>query len=139
MTRYFRMIDDHPPYEAIWSDEPADPWDVPIWTAAVRARKRFRGAPVFIVTENLKDGPPKDKDGLQFHRGVGFLHPRDFPALISVWADLSVTGERPRRQRGSPPAGTPTSQQAPDVSLPPDIEEWLRQLSSRLPKPPQGQ
>lgn len=37
MTTFFRVVDDHPPYEGTWSEEPSDIWDIPIWTAATRA------------------------------------------------------------------------------------------------------
>jgi len=136
VTRVFRVVDDHPPHEQTWSEEPADAWDVPIWTAAIRARRQFPGVPVFIVTENLKDGPPRDEGGLQVFRSVGFIHPNDFPAVLSVWADISATAER-QRKGGGPPAA-PASELAEDTSLPADTEELLRIMSALTDKPPEG-
>jgi hypothetical protein len=139
MTTVFRVIDDHPPYEQTWSDEPADAWDIPIWTAATRAQHRFRGAPIFIVTDNLKDGPPKDKHGLQHHRNIGFIHPNDFVALIDAWADLMYTGEsrtRSRRSGRSTKEGTSKTGQE-EITLLPEVEEFLRIVSARLGKTPE--
>lgn len=102
VTRVFRVVDDHPPYEQGWVDEPADTWDIPIWTAAVRAQQRFPGAPVFIVTDNLKDGPPGDSQGLQHYRDVGFIHPVSFISLISAWAEVMHSSEQ--EELGLPPS-----------------------------------
>jgi len=138
VTAVFRVIDDHPPYEQTWSDHPRDIWDIPIWTAAIRAQQSYRGAPVFVVTDNLRDGPPKDEHGLQYHRDVGFIHPEQFAQLIDAWADLMYTGEarrRPPQAERQPTGDSPTFQLA-GVALPPEIEELLRAASARLPHDP---
>jgi len=139
VTRAFRVVDDHPPYEQAWSDQPRDIWDIPIWTAAIRAQLKFPGAPVFIVTENLKDGPPKDKNGLQYHRNVGFIHPDNFLSLLSAWADFMHTGEPRMRHRRSPvrqpSEGAPRLEQE-EITLFPEIAEVLRIASAGLNKNP---
>jgi len=82
LTQVFRVVDDHPPHELLWTDEPADEWDVPVWNAAVRARARF------IVTENVKDGPPPDRNGIRMHGGIFFVHPDDFLGYLDWYADF---------------------------------------------------
>jgi len=139
MTRYFRVVDDHPPYEHVWTDEPSDAWDIPIWTAAARAQQRFRGAPVVIVTVNLKDGPPEDEHGLRRFQNVGFIHPQSFARLIDTWADFISTGElrrRAGRTRSPQPANAPSSG-AEEAALAPDIQELLRIVSARLGRDPE--
>ena len=41
MTEIFRVVVDRPPDELAWSPEVRDPWDLPIWNAAVRSRADF--------------------------------------------------------------------------------------------------
>jgi hypothetical protein len=73
----FRVVDDRPPDEPSWTNRPRDEWDIPLWNAAVRS-----GA-AFIVTENLRDGPPPDTEGIRRHEGIVFIHPEDFLTLIA--------------------------------------------------------
>jgi hypothetical protein len=81
LTRCFRVVDDHPPMEKSWTENPRDEWDIPIWTAAKRANAQF------VVTVNLSDAPPKDSDGIQEHEGIYYLHPSAFLALLNRVAD----------------------------------------------------
>jgi hypothetical protein len=76
LTLYFRVIDDCPPQTALWTDSPPDEWDWPLWTAAERAEA------VFIVTDNVQNGPPKGPDGVQEHAGIFIVHPDVFLRLI---------------------------------------------------------
>jgi hypothetical protein len=85
MTAVFQVIDDCPPPEETW-DSPRDTWDVPIWSAAKRS-----GAHV-IVTANLRDGPPTDRQGRQVFEGVIWCHPVMFAKVIDLWADIVATG-----------------------------------------------
>jgi hypothetical protein len=77
----FRVVDDGPPDEPSWTDRPRDEWDIPLWNAAVRS-----GA-AFVVTENLRDGPPRDAEGIRRHAGIVFIHPDDFLALVASAVD----------------------------------------------------
>jgi hypothetical protein len=138
MTQHFHVVDDRPPYEEAWSAQPADLWDIPQWTAAVRAQQRFRGAPVCVVTDNLQDGPQKDARGLQQCRGIAYFHPVSFAKLIDAWADLTYTGEPSRRRQrsGRSPTQEARAGQSAGTALPRDIEEFLRTVSARLPENP---
>lgn len=77
MTAVFHVVDDRPPSEEPWPGGPRDERDVPIWNAAMRA-----GAD-FVVTENLRDGPPPNEQGIQEHRGIRYIHPDDFIAALN--------------------------------------------------------
>ena len=81
------MVDDHPPYEPDWNADVPDPWDQPVWTAAVRGNANV------VVTENLKDGPPPSVEGVREHRGIVYLHPDELLRSLDVYATLIV---RPR-------------------------------------------
>ncbi|MBI4492306.1 MAG: PIN domain-containing protein [Chloroflexi bacterium] len=89
LTTVFHVSEDRPPPEALWSPRPLDEWDVPIWTAAVRAKADF------IVTENLKDGPPPDGQGLRRHGDITYVHPDQFLALVDWWADAAESAQLP--------------------------------------------
>jgi hypothetical protein len=78
----FRFVDDHPPFEAQWTEDVTDQWDQPVWTAAVRGNARV------VVTENLKHGPPRNADGVREHNGIVYLHPDFFLQSIDLYAHL---------------------------------------------------
>lgn len=82
MTSVFRVVDDCPPAEPVW-DSPRDAWDIPLWSAAKRCDARF------IVTANLKDGPPADENGLRIFEGVTWIHPEAFADEVDRCADSS--------------------------------------------------
>lgn len=82
LTRVFRVVDDRPPLEDTWTEHPSDEWDVPIWTAAVRAESHF------IITENLSDGPPEDVNGCREYAGIIFVHPATFLEFLNYLTDL---------------------------------------------------
>jgi hypothetical protein len=76
MTAVFRVVDDRPPSEEAWPGGPRDERDVPIWTAAVRVRADF------VVTENLRDGPPPDDRGVREHDGIVYISPGDLVRML---------------------------------------------------------
>ena len=47
---HFHVVDDRPPLAQMWADDPPDPWDQPIWTAAVRAKESFQPPLTLLVT-----------------------------------------------------------------------------------------
>lgn len=109
VTAVFRVVEDAPPYEPLWTETPRDPHDRPIWTAAVRARAHM------VVTENLRDGPPPGADGFRSWDNVLYVAPDDFVALLDWWdgADeaardgvtAGATAAHPERGRSvEPPA-----------------------------------
>jgi hypothetical protein len=81
----FRVVEDCPPYEPQWTREPSDPWDQPIWTAAVR------GNAAIVATENLKDGPPADARGRRQYRGIDYIHPEKVLRLLDAWSDMQFS------------------------------------------------
>jgi hypothetical protein len=85
----FSVVDDRPPDEHLWTDRPRDEWDIPLWNAAVR------GGAGFIVTENLRDGPPPDTEGVRRHAGITFINPDDFLALIAEDVDRHTMLDSP--------------------------------------------
>src|SRR5438046_8620245 len=85
----FETVDDRPPFETMWTPDPRDPYDAPIWTAAVRGRAHF------VVTANLEDGPPPDAHGLQRYAGICYVHPERFLPLLDCWASASASGQLP--------------------------------------------
>ncbi len=98
-TEVFRVVDDCPPPEPLWTDSPTDEWDIPIWTAAKRARAQF------IVTSNVKDGPPKGPNGLQQFEGIYFLDPDRFLDFLEFYVDRMISSDIPELvELGEPPA-----------------------------------
>ena len=92
---HFRVIEDRPPLEAMWTNEPRDPSDAPIWTAAVRLHRLYPASCVLVITDNLKDGPPPDSRGLQLHENVLYIHPEQATRAMTAWTALMTTGELP--------------------------------------------
>jgi len=121
----FRIVDDRPPDEPFWTDRPRDEWDIPLWNAAIRS-----GAD-FIVTENLRDGPPPDAEGLRRHRGIVFVHPSEFLTLLEERVVHPSLPEPPQidelparpTQPDHPLADTSPTEIPP--SMQPDIEAIL--------------
>jgi hypothetical protein len=68
----FQTIAPSPPYPDAWQ-ELTDPWDKPVWGAAVAAGAQY------VVSENTHDFPPVDDegrhvwDGIEYMRGAAFL------------------------------------------------------------------
>jgi hypothetical protein len=83
----FETVDDRAPNELLWTDKPRDRWDIPLWNAAIRS-----GAD-YVVTENLRDGPPPGADGVRRHQGIVFIHPTDFLALLQNHVDQLIPPE----------------------------------------------
>lgn len=110
MTEVFRVVEDRPPDERVWAAEVRDPDDLPIWNAAVRSSADF------IVTSNLRDGPPVDTYGRQTFDGVTFVGPEDFAAVLVHWGALVSTG--------APPDGG-------DSPLPEPLRELVDEMQSR--------
>ena len=88
LTTAFRIVEDCPPLDLLWSRHPADDWDAPIWTAAIRSRAHF------IVSENLEHGPPETGE-LRTYGGVYLIHPSDFIQFIDWLADVTVATRLP--------------------------------------------
>ncbi len=102
---HFHVVEDRPPLEPMWTDTPPDPWDQPIWTAAVRARALFGGALVLVITSNLRDGPPIDQDGLRRFQEIAFVSPDEAIQLIEVAAQVESSESLPAF--GEQPGQTP--------------------------------
>jgi hypothetical protein len=122
----FEVIEDRPPLEAAWTTPLPDEYDWPVWTAAVRGRAQF------LVTANLRDGPPPDASGTRYWQGITYVHPDEFQILLNIWSDIMEThDERPiwsiaeyweSRQRQTGTDQTPIS---------PQIERFLAELEDR--------
>lgn len=82
VTTVLRVVEDCPPYEDQWTDSPRDTHDRPIWTAAVRAGAHF------VVTENLKDGPPEDSEGYRVWNDIVYVHPDQFLEFLDGGTDI---------------------------------------------------
>lgn len=76
MSAVFRVMEDAPPHEPLWTETPRDPHDRPIWTSAVRARAHV------VVTDNLRDGPPPDERGLRRWGGILYAAPDHVVAAL---------------------------------------------------------
>lgn len=82
----FRVVEDAPSLEQTWTAGLVDQWDIPVWTAAVRAQAHV------VITENVTDGPPPDPHGVRAHDDVCFLHPERFLAFMDwLTEDLGST------------------------------------------------
>lgn len=122
LSPVFSVVEDQPPPEPMWAD-PRDTHDAPIWTAAVRGRA------LYVVTENLKDGPPVDVDGLRTHAGITYIHPDDFVPLVDLWAELVAARQVPIRDR------LPlilAQQAAAGAQLPEHVEAYLRLMDAQV-------
>ena len=86
MTDVFRVIEDAPPQASLWTETPRDPYDRPIWTAAVRARAHV------VVTDNLRDGPPVNDQGLRRWEGILYAAPDDLIEALDWWAEEVARG-----------------------------------------------
>jgi hypothetical protein len=134
MTTVFEVVDDKPPPAPLWTETPRDDDDLPIWTAAVRAKADV------IVTENLDDGPPPDEDGLRHYQGIWYVHPDDFVALLDWWGHLYETGQsRTYHEReesstvdAAPPQGADEEDLTP-ASISAFIEALIRRAREQLP------
>ena len=86
MCRVFHIAEDYPP-EVMWP-APRDPLDQPLWSAARRSRT------LFVVTFNLKDGPPENADGVRRHEDTLYVAPDVFVLLAHYWSELMALGEQ---------------------------------------------
>ncbi len=62
----FELVHPLPPYPAVW-ETLTDPWDVPIYAAAVA------GAARYVVSDNTRDYPQEGVDGRREYGGVEYL------------------------------------------------------------------
>jgi hypothetical protein len=92
---HFHVVEDRPPLAPMWTDTPRDPWDQPIWTAAVRTKALFPGSLVLVITSNLRDGPPIDQDGLRRFQDITFISPDEALLLIDAVAQFRLADELP--------------------------------------------
>ena len=130
VSHVFQVVDDRPPPEPAWTDRPIDEWDTPIWTAAKR------GGAHCIVTENLKDGPPPDANGLQQYEGIFFIHPDNFLRALDYLADFYwskgfVELEDSPSRRAEPQNNPLETINDSWFRLNPDVRDWLSQLIKR--------
>ena len=118
MTTVFHVVEDRPPYDRLWSETLSDEHDRQIWTAAVRSRAHM------VVTDNLRDAPPPDQDGLQIWDGILFVHPDTCLAFLA-WLTRPRVSIDDAEQSSDP---SPTATTRPDDSrgLHPRILEFLR-------------
>jgi hypothetical protein len=84
LTPYFRVVEDWPPAATLWMTPPPDEWDVPLWTAATVGHARF------VVTENLRDGPPPNSEGVRLYQGVVYTHPDRF-LRFATWFSHTIS------------------------------------------------
>jgi hypothetical protein len=119
LSAVFQVIEDRPPLAPSWPATRIDKWDIPIWTAAVR------GNASFVVTDNLKDGPPPDPQGTQSYKGVLFVHPK--PLLTFLDQRLSIIAGR-----GLPSISERTSAEPHELApLDLQIEAGIREAYQR--------
>jgi hypothetical protein len=127
---HFHVVEDKPPFAPAWVDQMPDPYDAPIWTAARRAQATV------IVTQNLKDGPPKYEHGVQVFADVLYLDPADLPAFLMWWGDYYASGGLGSSETSWNPTtdGDPdrtASDVASDSALSPAIRELILDLQRR--------
>jgi hypothetical protein len=124
MTAVFRVVDDCPPAESMWSTTPRDPDDTPLWTAAVRARTDF------VVTENLQDGPPPDAAGRRRYVGITYVHPVTFIAILQLWASFMDTGQHPTSEElaGDTRSLAETVTQPPSLATAPPPVKYIEDI-----------
>jgi hypothetical protein len=127
---HFHVVENKPPFAPAWADPMPDPYDAPIWTAARRADADI------IVTQNLRDGPPRNARGLQVFDGVLYLNPEDLVAVLGWWGDLcgAISLEPPEGEQGRPLV-TPSSHSAErgtnDAAMPHAVQDFLRETGRR--------
>ena len=107
---------------------PTDEWDLPLWSAAARVGANF------IVTANLRDGPPPNEHGVRFFGDVLWMHPEAFAGVVRVYAHRCTTGEWPTKGQSGSPQPEPTSD-IPEAFRP-VVEEALDRLSGPGSNPP---
>ena len=120
MTQVFSVVEDSPLHPAMWTLNPPDAHDAPLWTAAVRADAQV------VVTDNLRDGPPPDPahEGLRLYQGRLYLSAEVFLMILNRWRDLSL-GEALGQQASASERGEPITR------LPPALELWLQDVRAR--------
>jgi hypothetical protein len=138
VAEHLHVVSDRPPLEQMWTDNLRDPWDAPIWTAAVRAARTFNSARVFVITENLKDGPPPNQNGIRFHANVLYVHPEQAISMIAAWTTLATTGNLPESDEHMPPDAQDASENGrpgdPAIDLSPGILRQLLELLGAEPR-----
>jgi len=86
VTPHWELVDPRPPYPPTWS-QLKDPWDRPIWAAAVL------GEATYVVSENTHDYPPPNQDDRHIHADVEYLSTQSFlDVLDSLDAEEQPTG-----------------------------------------------
>ena len=127
LSATLQVVEDGPPDEEMWSNQPPDEWDVHLWNAARRAQARY------IVTENLRDGPPPNADGIRLYLGVVWIHPDQFVKLVAWWAEFVASAAvAPSRTDSEPGPDMPTysSRDFEKPELPPALTQFLLELEA---------
>jgi hypothetical protein len=71
----FEVVNPRPPYPPVWEGL-SDLDDYPIWAAAVAAKARY------VISNNIRDYPPRQPDGRYTHAGIEYISGRDFLAML---------------------------------------------------------
>ena len=127
MTTIFHVVEDRPPHERLWTDTLRDEHDRQIWIVAVRSRAHI------VVTDNLRDGPPLDDDGLRIWENTVFVHPDTFIRLLAWWPRSSEHSPAGGETLPPSPEGT-GGNRANAVSS--RILKFLRSINDTAPRTP---
>lgn len=121
MTAVFEVVEDRPPHEALWAEAPRDLEDVAVWNAAIRSGAEF------VVTANLRHGPPENEIGLRMYRGITYLHPEAFLEVVLIWTDIAATQQVPAQE----PGGAESGSGEPLADVPAPFRKLLADLLER--------
>lgn len=135
LSASLQLVEAGPPDEEMWSNPPPDEWDIHLWNAARRGQARF------VVTENLRDGPPPNADGIRAFRDVVWIHPDQFVKVVAWWAEFvgsaAVAPNRTDNELGSDmPTYSSIGYEGP--ALNPALTQFLLELEADAqlqPKP----
>ena len=89
VSPHLQVIDDRAPHEDAWVVSMPDPNDAWLWNTARRVHADF------VVTVNLKDGPPTNAEGLRRHEQTIYVHPDVFTIVLRAWAYVCAAGAIP--------------------------------------------
>lgn len=122
MTGVFRVVEDAPPAEPIWTALPRDPHDRAVWSAAVRVDADA------LITENLKDEPPPDEHGVRRWADILYVHPREVVDLF----DVVARAVGPDRRHGTIESDVRPSRREQSVAHESELSEALSPTTVEL-------